>query len=241
MTNDQHPGKGIEGDLHGAEARTQSDALALAQRVAGLFGASLADWVQGQAREWVHTTLTTPEGKTIRLGASTGGVVSVDGFPFTPDDARILNVTDKALEFSMRLAIERSPAPVYPIRTDPVFVDAPGDVGIAWSELCMEENRLSGYLSCLDEGTAVLMDDDAWFLELDDERQFVLMHGRVVAGEVQEPSSRFDFDLDWVDVSVDDVRSYTARVSRLANDFLVDSALWKTVKLGSKESPTHGR
>jgi hypothetical protein len=222
------------------EARTQPEAQALAQRVAGAMGATLGDWVQAQAKEWVRSTMTTPDGRAIRVSASTGGVVSINGDPFTPDADRILNVSDAAVAVSMRVAIERTPAPSFPIRTDRVFADAPGEVGAAWANLCEEENRLAGYLSSQDEGTAVVLDGDAWYLELGEGQQLVLMHGEVVDGKIKNASSRFDFDLGWVDIEAEEVAAYTSRVSSVADDFMIDRALWKTMKVEHCDSPTPG-
>lgn len=223
-----------------AQATTQAEAQALAARVAGEMGATLGDWMQSQAKEWVHSCLTTDEGKTVRLSASTGGVVSINGDPFTPNADRVLNVTEAAVAVSMRVAIDRTPAPSFPLRTDRVFADAPGEVGAAWANLCEEENRLAGYLSSQEEGTAVVLDGDAWYLEMDEGQQLVLMHGEVVDGKIKNASSRFDFDLGWVDIQAEEVAAYTSRVSSVADDFMIDRALWKTMKVEHSDSPTPG-
>lgn len=221
-----------------AQATTQAEAKALAQQVASEMDATLSDWVQSQAKEWVRSTMTSPDGKAIRVSASTGGVVSINGDPFTPDGDRILNITHDAVAVSMQVALDRAPAPVLPIKSDRVFTDAPGETGVAWANLCEEENRLAGYLCSLDEGTAVVLGDEAWYLEKGDDQQLVLMRGEVVDGKIKNADSRFEFGLDWVDIEVEDVRAYTSRVSSIADDFMIDRALWKTMKVEHDESPS---
>lgn len=221
-----------------AEARTQAEAQALAARVAAEQGATLGEWVQSAAKEWVGSTLTAEDGRAIRVSASTGGVVSVNGDPFTPHE-RTLNVTHEAVSESIRTAIHHAPAPLIPLKTDHVFASAPGELGEAWAAMCEEENRLAGYLTTLKDGTAVVVDEDAWYLEKADEH-LVLMHGEVSDGKVENARSRFQFDLDWVDVEVEDLRSYTALVKSVADDFLIDPALWKTMSVEPEESPSLG-
>lgn len=228
---------GLKAKMPMAEATTQAEAKALAQRVAGEMNATLGDWVQSPAKEWVRSTLSTHDGKTVRVSASTGGVVSINGEPFTPDGDRMLNVTHEAVATSMRVAINRAPVPVLPIKMDRVFPDAPGEIGAAWANLCEEENRLAGYLTSLEDGTAVVLGDDAWYLEKGDDQRLVLMHGEVVDGKVMNAESRFDFHMDWVDVEADEIQAYTGRVSSVADDFMIDRALWKTMKIEHDESP----
>ncbi|MCW5236566.1 YdgA family protein [Verminephrobacter eiseniae] len=229
---------GLKAKMPMAQATTQAEAQGLAQRVAGEMNATLGDWVQSQAKEWVRSTMTTPDGKAIRVSASTGGVVSINGDPFTPDGDRILNVTHEAVSVSMQVVVDRAPAPVFPIKMDRVFADAPGETGAAWVNLCEEENRLAGYLSSLEEGTAVVHGDDAWYLEKGADQQLVLMHGEVVRGKIENAQSRFNIGLDWVDMEAEDVRSYTSLVSSVADDFMIDRTLWKTMKVDLDESPS---
>ena len=229
---------GLKAKMPMAEATTQAEAKALAQRVAGEMNAALGDWVQSPAKEWVRSTLSTHDVKTVRVSASTGGVVSINGEPFTPDGDRMLNVTHEAVALSMRVAVDRAPAPVFPIKMDRVFADAPGESGAAWANLCEEENRLAGYLTSLEDGTAVVLGDDAWYLEKGDDQQLVLMHGKVVDGSIRNAESRFDFHRDWVDVEANEIQAYTARVSSVADDFLIDRALWKTMKVEMDDAPS---
>ena len=121
-----------------AQATTQAEAQALAERVAGEMGATLGGWVQSQAKEWVRAVMTTGDGKAVRLSASTGGVVSIEGDPFTPGANRLLNVTHEAVSLSIQTAVDRTLSPHSPIKTDRVFVDAPGELGSAWANLCAE-------------------------------------------------------------------------------------------------------
>lgn len=245
-------GKAVESDLDdaavaslddpkvrpAAQATTQAEAQALAERVAGEMGAALDDWVQTQAKEWARTVMTTEDGKIIRLGASTGGVVSVEGDPLTPGADRAPNVTHEAVSLSVQAAVGRALTPHSPIKTDRVFEDAPGELGAAWRNLCDEENRLAGYLTALEEGTAVVLGDEAWYLEKGDDGKLILIHGEVGDGKIKHPDSRFDFGLDWSDVELDEVRNYTQRVSSVADDFLIDPALWKTMKADAEASPS---
>lgn len=106
-------------------------------------------------------------------------------------------------------------AALKPIRLDAVFADAPGELGTAWAELCEAENHLAVRLAQLEPGTRVLNGPDAWYLQ-DVDGQRVLMHAVLVDGEPQEGSSRFDFDLGWVDIDAEELRDYAARVSASA-------------------------
>lgn len=223
-----------------AQATTQAEAQALAERVVGELGATMDNWVQSQAKEWVRTVMTTEDGRAIRLSASTRGVVSIEGDPFTPGADRVLNVTHEAVSQSMQAAVNRALIPHSPIKNDRVFVDAPGELGAAWRNMCDEENRLAGYLTVLEEGAAVVLGDEAWYLEKGDDGKLILMHGEVGEGKIENPVSRFDFGLDWVDVELDEVRNYTQRVASVADDFLIDQALWKTMKVEADASPSMG-
>lgn len=223
-----------------AQATTQAEAQALAARVAGEMGATLGEWMQSQAKEWVNNVMTADDGRAVRVSASTGGVVSIEGDPFTPGADRLPNVTHEAVSLSMQTALDRARPPLSPIKTDRVFVDAPGELGSAWANLCAEENRLAGYMTILPNGTAVTLGDEAWYLENGDDGKLVLMHGEVRDGKIVNPDSRFDFSLEWVDVEVDEVRDYTQRVSSIADDFLIDQALWKTMKVEAEASPSMG-
>lgn len=49
---------------------------------------AMTDWKQSGAREWQYTTITVKD-QTLRVGASTGGVVSIDGYPFVPSTRQL--------------------------------------------------------------------------------------------------------------------------------------------------------
>ena len=69
---------------------------------------------------------------------------------------------------------------------------------------------------------------------------FTPLEEKVVDGKIKNASSRFDFDLGWVDIEAEEVAAYTARVSSVADDFMIDRALWKTMKVEHCDSPTPG-
>lgn len=209
-------------------AHNQLEAQHLVERIAVAKGASVADWRSSdQIEEWTRTVLTTAEGKTIRLGASMAGVVSVEGDPFAPD-SRAANVTFGAVSASIDAAERRARVPLMPINTDPVLVGAPGDLGIALAAMCSSENRLAGYMTTLNDDQAVVLGKDAWFLSPVD-NQLVLMRASVYDGQLQDAMSRFDHDLEWVDIEVADIHQYTAKVDQLADDFLSSEKSWALV------------
>lgn len=218
----------------------QTDAQALAERVARELGANLDNWVQSVSQEWVQSIMRTDDGKAIRVAASTGGVVNIEGDPFTPDQRRLPNTNYESVAYSMQIALDRAIKPVIPIKSDLLYTDAPGELGGAWKRLCDEENRLAGYLTLFQDGTAVVLGDDAWYLEKSDDGKLLLMRGEMSDGKIVNRTSRFDFGLDWVDMEIDALRDYTQRVSSVADDFLIDVSFWKTIKVEPEASPSLG-
>ena len=99
------------------------------------------------------------------------------------------------------------------------------------------ENRLAGYLSSLDDGTAVFHGRDAWYLQEVD-KQLVLMHASLEDGKIVGAQSRFEFALDAVDIGADELTQYTKLVESIASDFVIDRALWKTMPVELDESPS---
>lgn len=79
-----------------AQAKTMVDNLASA--------GSLTAWEQSTAREWQYANLTV-HGHTLRVGASTGGVVSFNGDPFVPS-SRALCITLSEITQSLNERLE---------------------------------------------------------------------------------------------------------------------------------------
>ena len=93
----------------GAEAKTMADGLELTGVVLARLGLQAQAWENSINTEspWKYTNV--PLGSldaTLRVGVSNGGVVSVDGDPFTPGD-REMNVRLPAVEMSIRAHAER--------------------------------------------------------------------------------------------------------------------------------------
>ncbi|ACT52081.1 KfrB domain-containing protein [Methylovorus glucosotrophus] len=77
----------------------------IVKEIASKFGISLTAWVPNDAfaGPWEFADAEF-EGKSIRLGASGGGVVQVNRDPFTPTGDRVPNVTIDAIEASIMAA-----------------------------------------------------------------------------------------------------------------------------------------
>lgn len=105
-----------------------------------------------------------------------------------------------------------------PIRTDRVFADVEGMLGVLWNQFCFIENELAEMLHSLPLGTAVVLDGDAWVLR-DDGACLVLVHGNYADGEITDEESRFDFDLGRIDVNEDELQSYIERVQKAMSSF----------------------
>lgn len=73
-------------------AETQPEAQAVVAHVAAKHHASLSDWVPSQAVEWAYATLQIGS-VSMQIGASTGGVISIDGDPYTVDKKKTLTDT----------------------------------------------------------------------------------------------------------------------------------------------------
>lgn len=218
------------------DSQDQPEAKALTARVAAELGGLLGDWRQAQANEWQTNNLTLPDGRSVRVAASTGGVVSVNGDPFTPWPDRNMNLSHEAVTESLRAALDAAPRPAYPIKRDQVQFNG-GEIRQAWIDMGEAENRLAGYLSSLDDGTAVFHGRDAWYLQEVD-KQLVLMHASLEDGKIVGAQSRFEFALDAVDIGADELTQYTKLVESIASDFVIDRALWKTMPVELDESPS---
>lgn len=109
------------------------------------------------------------------------------------------------------------------IRRDSVFTNAPGELGGLWGQVCAVENEMAERLQSLPPGTAAVSGEHAWFLE-DDGEFLVLMHATLANGAPVNVNSRFNFDLEAVDVDEDMLMDYIA----LANNAMAD---FKTIQM----------
>lgn len=82
------------------EARTLEEGHSLAEKVVNDLGGSLSAWEPCSpetAGYWEYANAGF-DGVEVRVGVSSGGVVSVNGRPFTPNG--LMNVTEKAVRES---------------------------------------------------------------------------------------------------------------------------------------------
>ena len=105
-----------------------------------------------------------------------------------------------------------------PLKSESVFEDAPEPVGMLWRNLTRLENTLAEKLLQLPLGTLVVVEQDAWILR-EDGTHVVLCHGNYADQAISEESSRFDFDLGWVDVEPNELQDYLERVTRAIDEF----------------------
>lgn len=79
----------LSGDAS-VDAADQDQAKQIVERVAAKINAELTKWEQKSAKEWVYTTCTIDQ-CSFRVGASTGGVISINGSPHTVDTKRVIS------------------------------------------------------------------------------------------------------------------------------------------------------
>lgn len=84
---------------------------------------------------------------------------------------------------------------------DIFFADAP-DIGHLWRQLWELENQLADRLLEHPLGAAAIVDGDAWMLR-DDGENLYLVHGNWDGSTLTDETSRFDFDLGWIDIDED--------------------------------------
>lgn len=104
------------------------------------------------------------------------------------------------------------------IRKDAVFGDAPGEAGVLWRNLALAENALAEMLKPFPVGAVIACGDSAWYLE-EDGALLNLVHASFDNGQLVNPSSRFDFDLDWVDTDTDGLSAYIDKVNSAIGSF----------------------
>lgn len=105
------------------------------------------------------------------------------------------------------------------LRTDVPRVSpkAPEWVSDVLADLSHEENRLAVLLVNLERGTAVVHEQDVWFLQERRGKEFELMHGHLSLGdELMWASSRFE-PVDWNDEGPEGWADYTDRVAGVAH------------------------
>lgn len=103
------------------------------------------------------------------------------------------------------------------------FGRASPDLDTHISRICELENDLAANLLRVPVGMRVRLGDDAWFLlpeQADDAEMIVtLCHTIVIEGKEHLPSSRFDVDMDWDDVSGDQLLAYIDKLDAVLHDF----------------------
>ena len=123
---------------------------------------------------------------------------------------------------------------VLAIRQDRIFADAQGEVGAAWAAFVDAENKLANLLlqKAIKEAQLsktggqwasqiVLVDEaeaEAYTLS-EREGAYDLMRSEIVDGKLENSSTRFDFDLDWVDLGADEINHVVSKLEKLAENF----------------------
>lgn len=105
------------------------------------------------------------------------------------------------------------------LKTEMVFASAPGQLGALWHNLCVLENQLAELLATEPAGAQAINGVDVWYLEEVDS-QHVLMHATLVNGSLCEPSSRFDFDLEWVDIEEEELSAYNCSLQMVITHYV---------------------
>lgn len=102
------------------------------------------------------------------------------------------------------------------LKTEMVFINVPGELGSLWHNLCVLENLLGELLVGKPLGTQAIDGNDVWYLdEVDGE--LILMHATLHEGRLIEPSSRFDIDLEWVDIGPEELQFYNESLQTIIN------------------------
>lgn len=94
----------------GRESTTLSDAKELATLVIEKAGLTVGEWRESNAiTPWEYTDVAVGDAAKMTVGVSSGGVVSIDGHPFSPEN-RQLNTTRRPIEDSIyeRVAVLRN-------------------------------------------------------------------------------------------------------------------------------------
>lgn len=92
--------------LFGAAARTRDEAEMLADAVLADAGLKRTPWQQSVAQEWRRCNVPLPyTGDSVSIGASTGGVVAINGVPFL--NCAQLCVTFEVVQETLRQALDR--------------------------------------------------------------------------------------------------------------------------------------
>ena len=99
-----------------------------------------------------------------------------------------------------------------PLSKDIFFADAQ-DIGHLWRQLWELENQLADRLLEHPLGTAAIVDEDAWVLR-DDGEKLMLVHGFWSGSQLSDETSRFDFDLGWIDIDEDGLHHAISKVQQ---------------------------
>ena len=98
------------------------------------------------------------------------------------------------------------------------FTDAPGTLGTLWGDLATAENELAELLLAHEIGSAIVADGSAWYLE-EDSGWLNLVHSEFKDGATSNAATRFDVDLDWVDVDEESLTEYIRKVESVIASF----------------------
>lgn len=88
------------------KAESQTEAAMLATIVAGRLGFPPLRWLPSTSLEWKYAEVDLNTSRPLSIGISSGGVVSVNGDPFTPGDRR-MNVTLGTVQTSIATAAQK--------------------------------------------------------------------------------------------------------------------------------------
>ena len=129
----------------------------------------------------------------------------------------MLYLIDSAQDGVNAWLVHRWPSEVS-INTAEVFADAGGELGQAWRDLAAAENELAAKLQPYPKGAAVVVDDEAWFLEVQPQG-LALCHGTIAGNVVSDVTTRHDINLEWVDLDEEEVSYSATRVLDAAARF----------------------
>lgn len=115
-----------DGRFRAPESRTIQSGKSLLDDALALTGGSRSQWVPKNEGTWEYCNVALSGVQhPLRVGVSTGGVVSINGDPFTPDAKRTMNVNLEAVVTSLTLSHQRA------LKFDPAVESAGGKVPAA--------------------------------------------------------------------------------------------------------------
>lgn len=116
--------------------------------------------------------------------------------------------------------------------TGPVLASAAHPFNELWASLSDLQDRLAQHLLQHPMGTVMVNSGTGWALSEEEEGLHVVA-GAVVDGVLQEPESRFDADLSWVDVSEQDLEEQIAVLGDAVAKLEAGHALPTAASIGS--------